>query len=73
MKHSCAMLQGCTRVAKIRNIIIKGNEMVAKLKGKVNFFLECCLTKIITKELAISFFIFNLRTKLLSVDCREAR
>lgn len=47
--------------------------MVAKLKGKVNFFLECCLTKIITKELAISFFIFNLRTKLLSVDCREAR
>lgn len=74
MKRISAVLHGCTRVAKIKSIIIKRNEMIAKLKGKVNFFLESCLTKIVTNELAIGFFIFSLHTKLLlSIDCRGAR
>ena len=45
-----AELGGCITVAKVRSIILKGTEAIAKLAGKASFFLECCLTKRVARK-----------------------
>lgn len=66
LKYDFAMLWGCTGVAEGRSVIFKGNEAVAKLKGKTSFFLERHLTKNVTSEGTCTWlFLLSLHTELL--------